>query len=100
MSAFIYVGLTSFSIPTVGTAAYKIINVICTLSSVKTGLTQTLINIFLAKSSPVSRWALTLEAIDLVQALALVETRVGGALVDINLTLGTVGSRRTMALKK
>ena len=42
---------------------------------------------------------MALKPVDLVQTLPLVETGVGGALVNVNLALGAVGSRRAVTLK-
>ena len=54
---------------------------------------QTLIDVLFTKSASVSRFAATLESIDLVHTLSLVETRVGLTLISIELASVTIGSQ-------
>ena len=61
---------------------------------------QTFINVLLAQSAPVARLAPALEPVDLVHALALVQARVAGTLVHIDLTVVSVCSGQTVTLKK
>ena len=63
------------------------------------GVAKTLVDILLAESSSVPGSAPTLEPVDLVHALSLVQTGVGLTLISVDLTPLPVGAQQTMTLK-
>ena len=63
------------------------------------GVAKTLVDILLAESSSVPGSAPTLEPVDLVHALSLVQTWVGLTLISVDLTPLPIGTQQTMTLK-
>ena len=55
MATFVNISLTSLAVPAVGAAAHVVIYNIGALSSILTGVVETLVDVFLAESAPVSR---------------------------------------------
>ncbi len=77
MTAFINVGLASFSVPAVGTTTNIIVYNIRAFATVLTWPIQTLIYILLAKAASVASLTLAAESVNLVLALAVIEAGVG-----------------------
>ena len=76
-----------------------VVDEVSALSPVHAGIAQTLVHILLAESSSVPRPAATLEPVDLVHALGLVQTWVGLTLISVDLTPLPIGTQQTMTLK-
>ena len=69
------------------TGALVVDDEVDTLASVLTRRGQTLVHVLLAQPASVARSAPTLEPVDLVHALALVEAGVAGALIHVDLAV-------------
>lgn len=76
MSALVYIRLASFAEPAMRTAAHVVVDNVGALTPVLTGLLQALVDIFFTEAATESGQALALESVDLVHALALVQTGV------------------------
>ena len=91
-ATLINVRLTPLPEPAGLTGALVVVDEVDTLASVLTRRGQTLVHVLLAQPASVARSAPTLEPVDLVHALALVEAGVAGALIHVDLAIVAIGS--------
>jgi hypothetical protein len=82
------------------TAADKIVDNVGALSPILAGLLQALVDVLLAEAAPVAGQAFAAEAVDFIDASALIQAGVGGAFVDVHLALRPICPGLAVALKK
>ncbi len=98
MPTLVHVSLAPLAVPAVRAPTDEIIDDVGALAAVLAGLLQALVDVLLTKAAPVAGQALAAEPVDLVQAAALIEAGVGGALVHVHFALGSIRPWLAVAL--